>query len=376
MTRPSRRYDRRFRPLLAGMGLLGLCAVAAVFWPAEAAAALLFGWWLAASLCLGAQANLWMHDLTGGQWGEALRPHLLQARAGWPLLSVLLLPLLLAIPVLYPWAQDGWHPATAQPRFQALWLSYGFVAARLVLYAGVFNVLMFALPRLREKRSDRRCSTLLAATGLIAWACLASLLGVDLIMSLTPRWYSSGFGLVVLAAQMKLGFAWGVLRAASDASPAVRRDLGNLLLTSVLMWAYVAWVQFQIIWAEDLPDEIVWYIVRLHSGWAWAALALVATGLFMPVVLLLFRSLKEHADALRGIAALIGCSALIETLWLILPSTGVRVAIAGMLGIPVLGGLGLMMRGIQSNRSHATSVADVSNGLAPGMEGGQHGPTA
>src|SRR5699024_2043781 len=92
--------------------------------------------------------------------------------------------------------------------------------------------------------SRRPGRTARAAIVMILLAAIVSLLGVDLIMSLMPQWHSSGFGLVIITAQMKLGFAWAVLWRAPYASSAVRRDLGNMLMMYVLMWAYLAYSQF------------------------------------------------------------------------------------------------------------------------------------
>ena len=300
------------------------CVVAAFLWPTPASLAALILWWLACSLALGAQANLWIHDLTGGgRWGEVLRPYLAQVRSWWPVLSLALLAMPLFMPLLYPWAEPGWTSGAAKPTFQMSWFSPGFVFIRLLLYVLLLNSAMFLFPGWAQRRratSERKHG--LAAIGLLIWAMIASLLGVDLIMSLTPEWYSSGFGLIVLVAQLKLGLAWATMKAAPHASRAVRRDLGNLLLGYTLMWAYLAWVQFQIIWAENLPDEIGWYVLRLQTAWRYLALILVVFGLFIPLFLLLFRSVKQHPRRLQAVAALIAFMAVIETAWMVLPSVG------------------------------------------------------
>ena len=43
-------------------------------------------------------------------------------------------------------------------------------------------------------------------------------------------------------------------------------DLGNLLLMYVLVWAYLAYTQYLVIWSENLPHEIHWYVPpELHE---------------------------------------------------------------------------------------------------------------
>ena len=50
-------------------------------------------------------------------------------------------------------------------------------------------------------------------------------------------------------------------------TPAHLHDLGNLTLAFVMLWAYVAFSQYLLIWAGNLPEEIPWYVHRLQFGW-------------------------------------------------------------------------------------------------------------
>ena len=44
-------------------------------------------------------------------------------------------------------------------------------------------------------------------------------------------------------------------------------DLGKLMLAFVMLWAYFSFSQFLIIWSGNLPEEIPFYLERLHGGW-------------------------------------------------------------------------------------------------------------
>src|SRR5258707_113572 len=50
-------------------------------------------------------------------------------------------------------------------------------------------------------------------------------------------------------------------------TPAVLNDLGNLLISALLMWAYMAFSQYLVIWTGNLSEEIPWYLKRLDGGW-------------------------------------------------------------------------------------------------------------
>jgi hypothetical protein len=107
---------------------------------------------------------------------------------------------------------------------------------------------------------------------------------------------------------------------ASVASPDLFRDLGNLLLAFVMLWAYIAFSQFLIIWSADLPEENRWYLHRAHGGWNWVAVALVVLHFAVPFVLLLFRQITRRAQPLATVAAVLFGIHLVDAFWLVMPS--------------------------------------------------------
>lgn len=272
----------------------------------------LSAWWWCLGLILGCWVNAWMYRLTGGDWGEpfALLAPRLASRLPWLLLA--LVPVLLGVPLLYPWATDrSWLHEVARPGFPKLWLSQPFFFGRLALYA----LACWWLARgLRDPRKGR------AAASLLAYAVVGTLGAVDLLMSLLPRWYSTAFGLVSLSQQALAGAALGTLAASFGPRPAPWRDLGNLLLMWTMSWAYLAFMQFLIIWAENLPREIAWYVPRMQTGWRWAGLALVLLQLAIPFSALLLRAVKDHPSRLRWVAVLLLVASALNAAWTIVPS--------------------------------------------------------
>src|SRR4029079_18723455 len=64
----------------------------------------LAAWWFCTGVVMGGLVNVWIHDLTGGEWGEAIRGPLLTLARAMPLLALLFVPVVLAKSVLYGWA--------------------------------------------------------------------------------------------------------------------------------------------------------------------------------------------------------------------------------------------------------------------------------
>jgi hypothetical protein len=295
-----------------------------VAWRIDAAALLaayLAVWWCMTGMLLGGLANVWLHNLTGGAWGEAIRAPLLR-NAQWMWLAALLfLPILFGVTHLYPWAAHGdagmrWQSALTSPAFKEAWLSPLFFVVRSVIYL----LAWCALARLSMQPGLCR-GRLFSAFALIVYGFTVSLAAVDWIMSLMPLWYSSVFGWLAGTTQMLAGMALAIVIAVRRGTPSsLLRDLGNLLLMYVMTWAYLSFVQFLIIWAENLPHEIGWYLVRVRDGWLGTAQALAVLMFFVPLLLLLSRRFKETPHLLGSLAAGIALMSLIDAWWLVLPS--------------------------------------------------------
>ena len=302
---------------------------------------LFFASWLAAwcffaGAMLGASAISCIHRLTGGRWGAALRPALGLLRAPMLWLLPLFLPLLLGMGWLYPW----WRGGDA-----GVWFGHAFVAVRLAVYAGGIALLA---------RAGEPASAGSAAARLLLWMLLGSLAAVDLLMSLTAGWTSSVFGWLVLCGQMTTGAAAAVALAALESRrDAAWRDLGNLLLMFVMLQAYLQFMQLLIIWAENLPREISWYLPRLNGGWRFVGLALIVLQFAAPLVLLLFRRIKDAPRRLGLVALGLLATQALGSAWLVLPSVETE-GHAGWWLLPlILSGMGLLLFGPALRRRRA-----------------------
>jgi len=286
----------------------------------------LFVWLFFLGIALGSMVNVMIHELTGGAWGFAVRPPAEAAMATLPVLALLGLPLAFGLGDLYPWARESdgarrWYlnAAAFEVRavvYFALWIG---ISSALLRYwrAGATNAASPPRPALRR----------LSIAGLLVYAVTMTLAAVDWIMSLSADWYSTTFGLLVMVGQSLSGFAFTVAFAVfagylHDGSPNAARnaqDLGNLLLTFVMLWAYLAFTQFLIIWAEDLPPEIGWYVLRADAKWRALAIAVLALQFALPMIAMLFRSFKRSPRRLAGLCAIVLVAHWGELLWLVAP---------------------------------------------------------
>jgi len=104
----------------------------------------------------------------------------------------------------------------------------------------------------------------------------------DWLMSLQPTWYSTIFGLYVYAGAFVASLAalalivTGVRSSGSPLAAVISEDqqhnVGKLLFAFTAFWAYMAFSQYMLIWAGNLPEEVQWIVVRSRGcGGRWAS---------------------------------------------------------------------------------------------------------
>jgi hypothetical protein len=265
----------------------------------------LIAWLFWLGISLGGLALTWLHHLTGGRWGRAIRLELTAAGQTLPLVALGVIPILLNIPELYEWARPDVVAHDPLLQKKMVWLNPTFFTIRSIVYFVVWIGLGFWIGRLRRRAlanptfETEHSLRLFSALGIVGYGLLVTLAAVDYAMSLEPHWYSGIYGMLFMIshALSGLGFAVAVasLRSADrDPAPFATRDLGNLMLAFTMLWTYVNLSQYLIIWMGDLPEENVWYLHRQSGGWLWLAWTLIGLGFAAPFMTLLSAQVKEN----------------------------------------------------------------------------------
>ncbi len=347
----------------------------------------LFAWLFVLGLSLGSLAWVAVHNLTGGEWEQAARPLFQGALRLFPLTALLALPLLIAPARLLPWmhtADSAQYAGVAAG--QHWYLNTNFFYARAFVYFAVWLGLArllqrerAATPHLASGRGSSREAV--SAIGFVLYALTATFAAVDWTMSLTPSWHSTEFGLLVGTGQALSALAAAIVcahaLAAKVDAPLRRRlhDLGNLALALVMVWGYLALMQFLIIWIEDLPEEIPWYLIRSRTSWSVLTWFVIVAHLLLPFMLLLSRSVKRTPALLTGVASLILFACLADSFWLVVPifrPRGFGLQWSDLGALLAVGGLWLgcfiLVIGMPSagSRHGALSEGNANHGTQPG----------
>lgn len=251
-----------------------------------------------------------MMRLIPGPWGEEMRLSAESATLLTPLAALLFVPVMLGTGALYPWANGETHSL-----FQQHYLTPPGFAARTAIR---FGILWWVAARMRA----RRATGATAAAGLVVLPLLAFIVSVDWLMSLDPGYASSAFGLQFLTREIGIAFCAALLLRLSVATPPPHIGIsGGVLLTLLLIWAYIEFLPFFIAWSPNLPESAAWYLDRSGGAWPAAIWGFALLGA-IPLFLLLFARMRQSARALKLFAAMVLIGKMIEIAWLALPGEG------------------------------------------------------
>ncbi|MFL6415302.1 MAG: hypothetical protein ACJ74Y_06485 [Bryobacteraceae bacterium] len=318
-----------------GVGVLfsAVSCVGAFLYPGDFFRSYLMGYLFWLGVALGALGIVMMQYLTAGAWGIVTRRTLESATRTLPFLALLFLPIAIGIPHLYDWA----HPDLVRKEYalqhRAVYMNPTMFLLRAAIYFAIWYAFSYLLNRWSAEQdesggSEKRLASLSAA-GLILYVFTVTFAAVDWAESLETDWYSTIWGFLFVANQGLSAFAFVIIAMAllakreplkSVFKAAHLHDLGKLLLTFVMLWAYFSFSQLLIVWSGNLTDEIPWYLRRLGTSWGWLGVMLIVFEFIVPFLLLLSKRVKRNATILCSVVALIILMRFVDLMWIVMPS--------------------------------------------------------
>jgi hypothetical protein len=358
------------RSLIVGV-VFSIAAVALAFKNVdEFFRAYLLGFMCWLGVALGSMAIIMIRHLTGGGWGVVIRRLQGAAMRTLPALTILFIPILVAVfqGRIYPWAMP--LDQVADPRIREHLQIHKFIKEaylnpsgfliRAVIYFAIWNLLSFLLSMWSKQGDNPNAGDntqkfkAVAGPGLILYAFTISFATIDWVMSLDPSWISTIFGLIILIGEVLSAMCFAVVverilynyKPMSEMlTPDFVHDHGKWMLTFTMVWAYFSFSQWLIIWAGNLPTEITFFFTRLHGGWQSIALFLALFGFVVPFATLLSRPLKRDIRRLVWVAIWIMLVRYVDLFWIIEPnfSKNFSITIADIVVPIAIGGLWLFV---------------------------------
>jgi hypothetical protein len=308
-------------PLLVAAALCCLALIViALRWPRVVAAGWLTGFLFVSGVPIGSLGWLLIHWLTGGRWGAQLAPVFRPAATSMPSLIVLAIPLMIAVPALYPWLHA---PDAVKPSVLALYLNVPLFVVRTAIVLLGLTVLA-----LLPATAWQRRSITLAAIGLIFYGVAMTFAGIDWALALEPPFVSTSFGVTMIATQLLSTLAFAAL-AGCPADASGRHDLAGLMLALCLAVLYLNFMAFVVLWYGDVPGKIFWLAQRDAAPWSWLTLLALLLGTIAPSLALMMARIRESRAALQIVAVAILIGVALYDAILIAPAFGAWALAAG-----------------------------------------------
>jgi hypothetical protein len=325
-------------PLIGGgVALLGIagCAILGMGNPKQ----FFFSWLVAfvffMSLALGGLFFVLIMYAAQGGWGIVVRRIGETVFATIPVMAILFLPVLFGLHDLYEWSHADAAEHDALLRWKEPYLNVPFFLIRAALFFGIWSliaVVYYRGSRGQDTTGDHAVSARLrrfAGPAIIVLALTQTFAAIDWIMSLTPHWYSTMFGVYFFAGSW-LGFI-ALLSVVVPAMRAARlldtvisaehlHDVGKFLFAFTAFWAYISFSQFFLMWYGNLPEETIWYKARMEGSWLTVSLLLLVGHFVAPFFYLMGRTVKRNGATLALGGAWLLFMHFVDLYWQIMPT--------------------------------------------------------
>jgi hypothetical protein len=326
------------RAMMVGVVFAVISVIGFAIEPRQAMHSYLLAFMLALGFTLGALSLLMVWHLTGGDWGVPIRRILEAAMSTLPMMAAAFIPVVVSayLHMNYPWADPEELKHSEHIAHQARqYLNPNLFLVRGVLYFLAWGLLVYGLRKWSKEQDSpperafvRRLRGLSAA-GIIIYGWTLTFAVIDWVMSLNPEFTSTIYGLIFMVGQALIALCLAVIMVdrlkqhepiSQVLQPKAVLDYGKLMLTFVMLWAYFSFSQWLIIWSGNLPEEIHWFIDRLHGDWGVLGLVLIVGHFAVPFALLLSRSFKQDSRKLMRLALWLIFMRYLDLFWNIEPN--------------------------------------------------------
>ena len=332
----------RLQRMALPVGVVGLLLTVAgyILGPKSFFHSYLIAYMFVLGLTLGSMAWLLIHQVAGGGAFFLVRRLFEASTRCLPFVMVAFIPILLDLSgllrpsTLYEWAHADIVAHDAVLQKKVAYLNVPFFIGRAIFYFAVWG---FIANRLnvwgrQQSEGDARATHKLSMWGalfLILYVFTMTFAAFDWVMSLTPHWYSSLYGVIFIIGQglstlclmhILITYLTNGTKLREWVPQNYFRDLGNLTLAFTMLWAYTNYSQWVIIWSGNIAEEVDWYAPRVQTAWVYVGAALIACHFVLPFLTLLSSSVKVRIDNLAKLAVLILLMRLLDLRYYITPT--------------------------------------------------------
>jgi hypothetical protein len=285
------------------------------------------------SIALAAFFFVCVQYLTGSAWSVTVRRSMENIMITLPVLGLMFIPVAFGVHSLYEWSHEDVAKELAKVGKTGFLNEQAFII-RGFIYFALWSLWAWAMHRNSVKYDKERAigrmhtASRWSAPGLFLVVVVGSLASFDWIMSLDPNWYSTMFGLYILAGGTVAFFGALTLIAlayresgllANSITSEHLHDLGKWLFAMSCFYTYIAFCQYLLIWYANIPEETVWYKHRFVGTWIFGAVSLIFGRFFIPFFALGPRRNKRNPAILKTMGVFVLLMHYVDLYWVMMP---------------------------------------------------------
>lgn len=287
---------------------------------------------------IGGLGVLLMGHTVGGRWCATARRFLeAQMRTLW-VVALFVIILLFGLHYLYPWT----HIETIQDEgsrnvlyHKRGYLNIPFFLVRVVIYFAVWWFWGMRVRGMADRQDQTGDPTLrermraFSAPGVLIFTLTATFAYIDWILSADAQFFSTVYGAMILIGDVLQCFALTILvmiltsrgdRFGGRVNAVILHDLGNLMFAFTIFWTYLTASQLIIVWPANLPQELVWYLERVHGFWKYFAVVIALSMFAIPFLALLSQARKRDPRRLIRVCIWLLAARIIDIYWIVIPT--------------------------------------------------------
>ncbi|MEW5843502.1 MAG: quinol:cytochrome C oxidoreductase [Bacteroidota bacterium] len=326
------------------------------------------------SVGVGSLFLLALEYVAGAVWSTPFRRVTEFLAANIYIIPLLAIPLLLNVNTVFHWT----HPEPADKTMinKAPYLNVTFFIVRVVAFWLLWLGFYYFISKNSVKQDASRDQSLsklnikLSTIFIPIFAITISFAAIDWLMSLSPKWFSTIFGVYYFSGTVLAALAAGTIFIVllnekgyfvKGLSSDHYYSLGALLFAFTNFWAYIAFSQYLLIWYANLPEETIWFIARWQGSWKFISVGLVFVHFVIPYFGLLSQPSKMNPKRLLTMSAWILFAHYYDLYWMTMPNFGKDGVVLGWieLGFPLLiAGLIMLVFNFKAKSQNLVPIGD------------------
>ncbi len=276
-------------------------------------------------------------------------------------LAILFLPIIVTLigwdGLLYRWDDPNYAEVNGLPvaawTEKLHWLNQGWFTVRAIIYFAIWGGLAWYFFRgsVQQDETGEKATTdrmqYWSGPAVMLFSGSLTLAAFDWVMSLSPMWFSTMFGVYlfagsVLSAHCAIAVVSYVLQKQGALRDEVTvehyHDLGKYIFGFIVFWTYIAFSQYMLIWYGNIPEETEWIYERQLGAFGVLGVVLIFFHWMLPFLGTMSRHVRRNATLVCGWSVYVLVLHFIDVYWLIMPEAhpieaGSEASVGGAIGV-------------------------------------------